>query len=375
MAKFKKTLIPKSGHLVDKTIGSTNEISFSVLDKAKKDVDYGGEETAPWSLDENRVAEQKRKRTGKIRRRALLITLLIVASIIAVLLAISTFVQINTGSLGTLKHDINEAISVSNKSSNLLALGSKVVNDGCGDIASTDFLKNFDTNKLEIDKEIEEANKLKDKITVDLKEIATPADVEAGNNALEMLDRQVRLLDGLKNNMEDAKPFVSEFVETTNAMNSLMNGDSKSREATSLLSNANAEDARKSIQASDEAITQFEDAKFYFENANDVGESELDYSDYVNYCNLRIEAENAGKTSAQAYIERNKETLDAENAIYNDKLSQATEIASAWKEKPFEQVSSKYKDKLSGKNEAWNSEMSLSEKFYKEIKLYIERNS
>lgn len=375
MAKFKKTLIPKSGHLVDKTIGSTNEISFSVLDKAKKDVDYGGEETAPWSLDEKRVAEQKRKRTGKIRRRALLITLLIVASIIAILLAISTFVQINTGSLVTLKHDINEAISVSDKSSSLLSLGSKLVNDECGDIASTDFLKNFDTNKLEIDKEIEEHNKLKDKITTDLKEIATPTDVEAGNNALEMLDRQARLLDELKNNMDDAKPFVLEFVSTTNAMNSLMNGDSKSREATSLLSNANAEDARKSIQASDEAITQFEDAKFYFENANDVGKSEVDYSDYINYCNLRIEAENAGKTSAQAYIDRNKETLDAENAIYNDKLSQATEIASAWKEKPFEQVGSKFKDKLSGKNEAWSSEMSLSEKFYKEIKLYIERNS
>lgn len=375
MAKFKKTLIPKSGHLVDKTIGSTNEISFSVLDKAKKDVDYGGEETAPWSLDEKRVAEQKRKRTGKIRRRALLITLLIGASIIAILLAISTFVQINTGSLGTLKHDINEAISTYDKGSNLLALGNKLVNDECGDFASTDFLKNFDSVKIEIEKEAEQSNKLKEKITTDLKEIATPADVEAGNNALEMLDKQVRLLDDLKSNMDDAKPFVSEFVSTTNAMNSLMNGDSKSREATSLLNNANLEDARKSIQASDEAITQFEDAKFYFDSATDVGTKEFNYSDHVSYCNLRIEAENAGKTSAQAYIDRNKETLDAENAIYNDKLSQATEIANNWKEKPFEQVGSKYKDKFSGKNEAWNSEMSLSEKFYKEIKLYIERNS
>lgn len=372
MAKFKKTLIPKSGHLVDKTIGSTNEISFSVLDKAKKDVDYGGEETAPWSLDEKRVAEQKRKRTGKIRRRALLITLLIGASIIAILLTISTFVQINTGSLGTLKHDINEVISTYDKGSNLLSLGNKLVNDECGDIASTDFLKNFDSVKIEIDKEAKETNNLKDKIATDLKEIATPADVEAGNNSLEMLDKQVRLLDELKNNMDDAKPFVLEFVSTTNAMNSLMNGDSKSREATSLLNNANMEDAKKSIQASDEAITQFEDAKFYFENAKDVGTRELDYSDYVNYCNLRIEAENAGKTSAQAYIDRNKETLDAENAIYNDKLSQATEIANNWKERPFEQVGSKYRDKFSGKNEAWNSEMSLSEKFYKEIKLYIE---
>lgn len=375
MAKFKKTLIPKSGHLVDKTIGSTNEISFSVLDKAKKDVDYGGKETAPWSLDEKRVAEQKKKRTGKIRRKALLITLLIGASIIAILLAISTFVQINTGSLGTLKHDINDAISTYDKGSNLLALGNKLVNDECGDIASTDFLKNFDSVKQEIEKEAEEANKLKEKIAIDLKEIATPGDVEAGNNALDMLDKQVRLLDDLKNNMDDAKPFVSEFVSTTNAMNSLMNGDSKSREATSLLNNANVEDARKSIQASDEAITQFEDAKFYFESAKDVGTKEFDYSDYVSYCNLRIEAENAGKTSAQAYIDRNKETLDAENAIYNDKLGQATEIANNWKEKPFEQVGSKYKDKFSGKYEAWNSEMSPSEKFYKEIKLYIERNS
>lgn len=375
MAKFKKNLIPKSGHLVDKTIGSTNEISFSVLDKAKKDVDYGGEETAPWSLDENQVAVQKKKRTGKIRRRVLLIVLFVIASIIAILLAISTFVQINTGSLGTLKHDINEAITSYDKNENLLEIGNKLVSDDCGDIASTDFLKDFDTTEISIKKTIEEINKLKEKLSSDLQEIATPTDVEAGNNAIEMLEKQVRLLENLSNYMDISNPYISEYIYCVDAMNSIMNGDSKSREATSLLNNANTDDARKSIQSSEEANTQFEDAKYYFDNAKELNAIDNDFSDYIKYCNLRIEAENAGKNSAQAYIDRNKETLDSENIIYNDKINQAIEIANAWTNKPYEQVSSAFKDKMSGLSDYWNSEIGLYDKFYKDIKLYMKKNS
>lgn len=375
MVKFKKTLIPKSGHLVDKTIGSTNEISFSVLDKAKKDVDYGGEEIAPWSLDENQVEVKKKKRKAKIRRRVLLIVLFIIASIIAILLAISTFVQINTGSLGTLKHDINEAISIYDKNEYLLDIGNKLISDDCGEIASTDFLNNFESAKSSTKTALEEASRVKDKISTDLREIATPVDVEAGNNALEMLDKQIRLLDELMSIMNDTKPYVSEYVLTSNAMNSLVEADSKSREATSLLANANIDDAHKSVMASDEAKTLFEDAKSHFEEAADIKSITYDFCDYINYCNLRIEAENAGRTSAQAYIDRNKETLDSENSIYNDKLSQATEIANCWTDKPFELVASAFKDKISGVSNTWKNEKGLIEKFYKDIKLYIEKNS
>ena len=367
----------KSAHLVEKTIGSSNEISFNVLE-SKKLKSENDAAPAPWDISPEAVAK---KREARVRGRLLFILAIVsvvLIGVVFVIWGIAGLVQNHAGSMDRLHRQINEVINTS---------------DDLGDMRSTlQLLLNNDPNDFGANVNAENLNNLKDKaekakstlsseksnLETTLSEIATPADRDGANNAITLIDKESRLIDLYETTFSFAYPFILTKENANNAMKDLIYADAKDREASQLLGNANIDDAKKAIDAANESKQLAINAKGLFQNVVDTNsqneelglDSDLLQS-YVDYCDYIIASQDATVAVANAYIDRNKEDLQAQNDKYNELKTQATDISKNWNQQLPDLINDQFKNKRKGNTEAIEQDLKDRDAVYKQVKSYM----
>lgn len=349
-----------TGHIIEKTLGNTNEISFSVLDAMSKEAVKESQEN-PWEINSNEV--KKKKKTRKRRKKIAILSIVCIVMCVALAIALSIFriAENHSGLTSNLKQDIQGLANKCDEQYEVITCLDSLLNSNIDESANSKQIDKLSELQSKIDKWQNEIQTLEEKITDDLNNIVSPDQREIANNAI-LLSRQQ------KDILTIAKQVYSYFPDAINnkgvveeGLKRLLNGDSKDREATSLLLNGNERDATLAIEASKVAKEEFEIAKEQFEK---VKKSFDFFEKYVDYCNLKIEAEIAAASTANSFIAKNKEEMKAFNDKYNECSDQASKIADEWEKNP----TSKINEKIDGSLKDDRSKFNQAKKYYQEYK-------
>ncbi len=320
------------GFISQRTRGKTNEISFSVLDAKFEEAE--NKEAEPWDLQSRANVEEKKK---KRKRHRLIVylssTCLVLLLGLLVVYFIGGLIQNSSGTNDRLNQIIQLALKESASNDNLSDALKLILEEDVETISSSIdsyTLKSFDKEATD------RRNRLED-IKTDLEElvnnIVVPSDKNNLNNALDLVSVEIEMCtlfdDAYSTYLAD---YITDRQLAVTAMQSIVEGDSADREATTLLLASNSESAKSAKEKIAQAIEANTDARDAFKKMSALREKE--FADYISFCQYRIDAQEASYKVAQAYIDRSKEELESQNEIYNTKQNSATEIAKSWQAEP-----------------------------------------
>ena len=102
---------------------------------------------------------------------------------------------------------------------------------------------------------------------------------------------------------------------------------------------------RASMEESDEAVTQLNDARELFTKAQGAYPG-LDLDSFIAYVEKRLEAQQAALASDQAYLDRDKEALAEENDRYNALEAEAAALAQDLGDDPDQRVANRFYESI-----------------------------
>ena len=367
----------RSGHLKKGTEGSSNEISFDVLQKKKlttDDVRAG----KPWDISSaSRKQDVKLSHAEKWVRILGIITagLVIVA---LVLLGAVAWMQQQSGSLGNMQSQMSSIKKTSENLESLIVITQNLYNSGTSDIQRVISSEKLEETAQLADKVKQELEVQKQELGDTLSNIGTPIDKDAGNNALTLINKQLILIDRFKAANKYSLPYVKLKEGVTDSLNKLVNADSADRLASSQLMQGNTDDANKSIETANNAKSLALEAKAGLEEAQRTNEKAetplLDasiFEQYVTYCQLIADAQDSAVASAQAYVDRNKEELATQNEAYNATKEKATEISGKWDKQLTEMLDDAFAEFRQGSVEAFNQDLKERDSLYYSVSNYL----
>ena len=367
----------RSGHLKKGTEGSSNEISFDVLQKKKLTIEdvRAGE---PWDISSaSRKQDVKLSHAEKWVRILGIITagLVIVA---LVLLGAVAWMQQQSGSLGNIQSQMSSIKKTSENLESLIVITQNLYNSGTSDIQRVISSEKLEETAQLADKEKQELEVQKQELSDTLSNIGTPIDKDAGNNALTLINKQLILIDRFKAANKYSLPYVKLKEGVTDSLNKLVNADSADRLASSQLMQGNTDEANKSIETANNAKSLALEAKAGFEEAQRTNEKAetplLDasiFEQYVTYCQLIADAQDSAVSSAQAYVDRNKEELATQNEAYNATKEKATEISGKWDKQLTEMLDDAFAEFRQGSVEAFNQDLKERDSLYYSVSNYL----
>ncbi|WP_302961253.1 hypothetical protein [uncultured Adlercreutzia sp.] len=171
----------------------------------------------------------------------------------------------------------------------------------------------------------------------DAKEAASQA-VTAARARLSMLDDGVAII-------EQSLMATEAFIEAREGWKAVIDADAAAREATALLSSMSEESVNASREKTNEALSQLFQAQEAFDHAQGDYPG-LDLAAVSDYVSKRIEAQQAALAADEAYLSRDKEALEAENSRYNQLEEEAASLAQALGDDPDELVASRFYDSI-----------------------------
>lgn len=367
----------KSAHLIEKTIGSSNEISFNVLE-SKKLKNGSDSAPAPWEISPEAVAKKKKAR---VRGRLLTILSIVAVVLIGIVFAIWGFAglfQNYAGSMDKLHSQINDVVKTSDDLVEMRSTLQLLLNNDPNDFGTNVNADNLTNLKDKAEKSKSTLASEKSNLETTLSEIATPADRDGANNAITLADKESSLVDLYETTFSFAYPFILSKENANSAMKDLIDADAKDREASQLLGNANTDDAKKAIDAANESKQLAINAKGLFQNVVDANlqneELGLDSAllqSYVDYCDYIISSQDATVAVANAYIDRNKEELQAQNDKYNELKTEAADISKNWNQQLPDLINDQFKEKRQGNTDALAQDLKDRDAIYKQVKSYI----
>ena len=372
MAKKRKKKSKKlePGHLVEKTIGSSNEISFNVLEQIKNETT---EETSqdPWVMPTSEVQAKKKSRRRIRFVVILMFVIIILFALISLTVFIAGFLEKQNGTAGRLRSEVENVVSTSEKNDAFRETIKGIF------ISSTD---GFDTQTIEetFNKKLDDANKNinsleknENNISELLKSLATDFQKTLGNDALNLISKEKDLV----SRANSSKEYVNEFLEqrklAQEGYSYIASCQTCDAEATELFLKGNIDDANKALEKANEAQENASKAKEKFDQ---LASKDTNFSSYVNYCQIKIEAQEASKAAISAFISREKDVMNEQNNKYNELQTKAQEIADGWSKLPYEEIDGKFYEKREVDQEAFKLDLSQREAAYKELTSELKRN-
>lgn len=158
--------------------------------------------------------------------------------------------------------------------------------------------------------------------------------VTAARSRLHMLDVGVAIID-------QSLAATEAFVDARAGWKAVIDADAAAREATALLREMSEENARASLEKTNEAIAQLTQAADLFEKAQGAYPG-LDLAAYDDYVSRRLDAQKAALAADEAYLSRDKEALASENERYNQLEEEAAELASGLDDNPDHIVADRF---------------------------------
>lgn len=160
----------------------------------------------------------------------------------------------------------------------------------------------------------------------------------AARARLNMLDAGVAII-------EQSLMATEAFLDCQGGWRAVINADAAAREATALLREMSEANVRASMEKSNEAVAQLNDARELFNKAQGDYPG-LDLGSFVAYIEKRIEAQQAALASDQAYLDRDKETLAEENDRYNALEDEAATLAQDLGDDPDQRVADRFYESI-----------------------------
>lgn len=380
--KEKKQKNLKSGHLIEKTIGSSNEISFDVLQKKKLDT-ASVKKPDPWEISQPSVA--KKSRDG-LRTKLIVvlvaITLFLALTAIAIL-GIAAWLQQQSGALGQLQTEIVSAQNDSKSLDDLHASVKTLLTDDGHEISQSTTAGDLEKYEKIASAKKSSLEKNKESMTETLKDIGTPAEREIGNNALSLINKELQLIEQDFNVLEYALPYVSIRSDAVSSFAKMTEANTADEQATTYLLKGTADDAEKAIQAANESKSAVEEAREGFENAiktakknsSVFSESTAELETYVEFCKFYSSAQDATIGAANAYINRNSEELEKQNDTYNSQKSQASSIAKTWDFEVTRTIDENFKTKRDEDSESFLENLKERNSFFEHVQKYVVDNN
>lgn len=394
----KKTQQPL--HIKSHTHGSSNEISFSVLDAAREARDAEererrrsrsvtgkiplftlGSARKPRATPTKgqhivipegvkgpspRASVPSRPATSSIERKIprVVTTLVIVCVLVALALtAGQTFLQVNARQHDYRSQLINEIGVVNQCDQTLIPFDELVMAqydakrfDATGTRPSFDELTktyrevvgDIAPSRTQLEDALAAIEALQPSLSDNRDKEAAYQAVTAARSRLNMLESGVAIID-------ESLMATKAFTEVGDGWKKIIDADAAAREATSLLREMNTKNVKASAQKSNEAISLLSEANTLFTQAQS-GYPQLNVQAFIDYIAKRDEAQRMALSADQAYLDRDKEQLEKTNAKYNELEQQAADLAEAMGENPDQKVADLYYQAIESDAKAYEEE-------------------
>lgn len=152
------------------------------------------------------------------------------------------------------------------------------------------------------------------------------SDKEAAHQALVAAQSRLSMLDTGVAIVDEALMATEAYEAARQGWNDIIAADAAVREATALLQDMTEDNVHASIDKTNTALTLLNRAADSFSMAQDSYPG-LDLGVFDQYVAKRIESQQAALSADQAYLDRNKELLSQENERYNTLEQEAADLA------------------------------------------------
>ncbi len=324
---FRRTKTSHAAHIKRNTVGTSNELSFDVLDAAKNALDgslsqpstarprpgvVGIESSKGWEVPHDEIKQRKARRQ-KHRLMTLVLTLVVLVAIGALgITALRTFLthQGDTRSLLVEQLEVIEATD-----SDLVALDGLII-----DLSTATLPVEPLPSQEEILQRTQAATQLLQQsegtIQSLIPDLVIAEDKEAASQAISAIDARLVMLETTDDLAAILIPAAQNQQAFNQAWTTVIEADELAKEAMETGQAMTSETVGASKDQSERALERFIEARDAMQAiATSVYLPELDA--YIAYVQLRIEAMSAAIAADQAYLDRDSQTLQEENDRYN----------------------------------------------------------
>ena len=305
-------------HIKPHTEGTSNEISFSVLHARRKDY-LGDDTTSPvFSVPKRRIPK-----SFFVFGIAIIVVISLVVGIGSLTVNFFKEQAGMRGNLVTMLHGIEEA------DDSIIPFDELVTEQMSSDVSELDAadaeerLENLRSSLDEAKVTLTNAKSAAEELETQL---VTPQEKEAANQAILTINARLSMID-------QGLIIVEETTKATRAAklldagwNDLLDGDEFARGAALAITDISPEQARRSQEMSEQALTLFQSSYDAIYEADQLF-MELDIEDFLTYLQLRIDAQRQAIASDEAYLEQTKDAAQQANDRYNQLENEAAEIA------------------------------------------------
>lgn len=180
-------------------------------------------------------------------------------------------------------------------------------------------------------------------------------DKEAAHQAITAARARLNMLESGVGIIDESLMATEAFAQTQKGWKKLIDADAAAREATSLLRDMSKENVKASLARSSEAVTLLSEAHSLFSQAHE-GYPSLDLQDLIDYAAKREEAQNTAIMADQAYLDRDKEMLEQRNAEYNRLEEEAAALAEKMGDDPAQKVVDLYNASIAEDVQSYDAE-------------------
>lgn len=408
------------GHIRLGTQGTSNEISFSVLHAKSNEAaqDQGAPARPLWELpqEELRARRTKRRRGRRLMIAGLTLAIAGVVAVVGTFVVVN--VQRQLDQVANMRWLLQQVVDECDQLQPLNEVVSQALVETIGSVPAAQIDESYDAAAAQAGAHADQLRQLKGQLEGAQQHLQLPADKEAANQGIQAVNAQLNLLDMSGDDMAFALPAQQALASAQQAMDDILRADGLAREATEVMADMNADTAAQSKAKSEECRAALQQAREALLSAQaevlalagnveagadeENGDEEADSAEagetaadgnavaasanasssetpeaadadsassdtasapdatiarYLEYVDLRIEAQEAAIASMQAYLDRDKATLQQANDTYNQLESQAAQLIADFALAPADDVVAAFNGARTARADQWSAEL------------------
>ena len=211
-------------------------------------------------------------------------------------------------------------------------------------ISASDFEDEFERRIGQLEDAEEALEQVKRDIEAMQAGISDVRDIEALNHAIETINARVNMIHSGQDALEEVDHALAAYDQALSGWGELLAADSTARAAADLVTETTPDNVRASIEMTNEAQSGFSQARQSIAKVPTLYEG-VDVQVFLDYIDLRLEAQEWALASDQAVLYRDKETAASANNAYNEVDAQAAELIKQQDAEPAELVEHLYEEK------------------------------
>lgn len=372
------------GHIVPNTQGTSNEISFSVLHNMRNAAAEGGEPQRPaWEFPQEEVKQRRRARR---RGRRLMVAGITVAVLAVVALAATVLVvnvQNQLDHVARMRSTLSQVIGACEELAPFNDAVRAAVAQPMGTTPFADMEAAYDAALPGVPEQTGRLEDLRAQLEELQEHLQAPGDREAAHQGIAAANAQLNLLDMGKQMMDAALPAQEAYAQAEAAMAHILKADQLDDEATAAAQELNAENAKASRDKSQQAAQELEQAQNALQavqqqagalvpKAGDGAQANMDaLTGYAAYVQTRLDAQRAAAASMQAYLDRDKAALQAQNDRYNQLEQQAADQIAQLPQAPAASFAALYEAASAGSADQWSAEEARAQAALEAVRSYL----